>query len=99
MCQWKFFVFWYSANTSARIAFIAPAMSLVAVRVSSVGVFNGALRLCRRSAVLIEFGSFMFSLAVQFMVSAGTRWPLFAGSVFISDGEVWHGSKYLARPR
>src|SRR5438132_10147450 len=54
MCQWKFFVFRYSANTSARMAFMAPAMSLVAERVRSVGVVSGASRLCRSSAVFVE---------------------------------------------
>src|SRR5215469_5311931 len=54
MCQWKFFVFRYRANTSARIAFIAPEMSFVASGVRSVRVSNGASRL-RNSSVLLEF--------------------------------------------
>src|SRR5262249_17894885 len=52
MCQWKFFVFKYSANTSARIAFIAPEISLVASGVRSVRVSSGASRLRRSSAFL-----------------------------------------------
>src|SRR5437588_6765740 len=60
MCQWKFLVFRYSANTSARMAFMAPAMSLVAERVRSVGVASGASRLCRSSEVFI--GLFLFML-------------------------------------
>src|SRR5260370_8747731 len=54
MCQWKFFVFRYRANTSARMAFMAPATSLVAERVRSVGVVSGASRLCRSSAAFVE---------------------------------------------
>src|SRR5437660_10732231 len=59
MCQWKFLVFRYSANTSARIAFMAPAMSLVAERVRSVGVASGAPRSCRRSEVFVGLFRFM----------------------------------------
>src|SRR4029077_6964473 len=62
MCQWKFFVFTYSANTSARIAFIAAVMSLVAACVRSVRVSNGASRLCKSSMVFFELGLFIVML-------------------------------------
>src|SRR4029077_14885121 len=62
MCQWKFFVFTYSANTSARIAFIAAVMSLVAACVRSVRVSSGASRLCKSSMVFFELGLFIVML-------------------------------------
>src|ERR1700730_9064198 len=69
MCQWKFFVFRYSANTSARMAFMAPAMSLVAERVRSVGVVSGASRLCRSSAVFVEpFLRILFFLCIDLVL-------------------------------
>src|SRR5436853_3794191 len=51
MCQWKFLVLTYRANTSARKAFIAAEMSLVAALVRSVRVDTGASRRCLRSLV------------------------------------------------
>src|SRR4051812_478868 len=52
---------------SARMAFMAPAMSLVAERVRSVGVAKGAPRRCWSSAVPVELFLFMlFSPASNF---------------------------------
>src|SRR5437868_15090799 len=51
MCQWKFLVLTYRANTSARMAFIAAEMSVVAALVRSVRVDTGASRRCLRSVV------------------------------------------------
>src|SRR4051794_6337141 len=49
------------------MAFMAPAMSLVAERVRSVGVARGAPRRCWSSAVPVELFLFMlFSLASYF---------------------------------
>src|SRR6266550_1809691 len=84
MCQWKFLVFRYRANTSARMAFMAPAMSLVAERVRSVGVASGASRLCRSSAVFVE----LFLLILFFPFSGfvfvwfGASWAIFSESAF-----------------
>src|SRR6266481_8537097 len=65
MCQWKFLVFRYRANTSARMAFMAPAMSLVAERVRSVGVASGASRSRRSCEVFVElFLLMLFFLCV-----------------------------------
>src|SRR6266567_724077 len=65
MCQWKFLVFRYRANTSARMAFMAPAMSLVAEGVRSVGVANGASRSRRSCEVFVE----LFLLILFFPLS------------------------------
>src|ERR1700730_5721841 len=43
MCQWKFFVLMYSANTSARRVVRALEISLVALDVRFVGVLSGAI--------------------------------------------------------
>src|ERR1700686_2312030 len=61
MCQWKFLVFRYSANTSARMAFIAPVMSRVAAAFRSVGVANGALRR-RTSSCLVAVAGFFIGM-------------------------------------
>src|SRR5437762_6476444 len=59
MCQWKFLVFTYSANTSARMAFIVPVMSLVAACDRSVRVASGASRLCASSKRFLESSLFI----------------------------------------
>src|SRR5215831_5077756 len=59
MCQWKFFVFTYSANTSARMAFIVPLISLTAAADRSVRVARGASRLCANSSLFLELGLFI----------------------------------------
>src|SRR4029453_14796076 len=64
MCQWKFFVFTYSANTSAKMAFIAAAMSFVAEGVRSVRVSSGASPLCRNFMVFLELDFFMVSFVL-----------------------------------
>src|SRR4029450_4510776 len=79
MCQWKFFVFTYSANTSARMAFIAAAMSFVAEGgggvvfgagvVRSVRGSSGASRLCRSSMVFLELDFFMVSFVLVDVLS------------------------------
>src|SRR5579871_905135 len=56
MCQWKFFVFRYRANTSARMAFMPPAISAEALAPRSVGVTSGA---ARRAFSSFFFASFM----------------------------------------
>src|SRR6266446_5731565 len=86
MCQWKFLVFRYRANTSARIAFIAPAMSLVAERVRSVGVVSGASRLCRSSAVFVElFLLILFFLCVGlFLFGLEPAGPSFPSERFVT---------------
>src|SRR6266550_4951453 len=80
MCQWKFLVFRYRANTSARMAFMAPAMSLVAERVRSVGVASGASRSRRSCEVFAElFLLILFFLCVGLILSglepAGPSFP------------------------
>src|ERR1700757_3811927 len=59
MCQWKFFVFTYTANTSARMAFIVPLISLTAAADRSVRVASGASRLCASSSLFFELGLFI----------------------------------------
>src|SRR3954452_3457503 len=51
MCQWKFFVLRYRAKKSASKRVSAPAISLVAADLRSVGVSSGARR---RAFTLIE---------------------------------------------
>src|SRR5262249_42674333 len=57
-CQWKFFVFKYRAYTSARSAFIAPAMSRTASLPKSLGVASGRSRreTARSRACSVSFG-------------------------------------------
>src|SRR5205823_14456710 len=82
MCQWKFFVFKYSAKTSAKIAFIAPEISLVASRVRSVRVSSGASRLWTSSAFL--------------GIDLAMVWPSFGWVVFISQDNEQRSSATLA---
>src|SRR5271168_4248059 len=87
MCQWKFFVFKYSANTSARMAFMAPAMSLVGAAFRSVGVRRDPSCLALRSAIFFSSVYFIKSL------------PIGIGSIRVSSvvsclpGKCgWHGA-------
>src|SRR5260370_13026924 len=100
MCQWKFLVFRYRANTSARMAFIAPAMSLVAERVRSVGIVSGASRFWRSSAVFVELFLFIFFVLSACFRRLIGRWPsgrgknnfyLLRGNLFLAFRRKRHG--------
>src|SRR6476646_2515083 len=81
MCQWKFFVLRYRAKKSVSKRVSAPAISLVASDLRSVGVSNGA---SRRAFTFIESIAWspcrVFRLAMSFARAAGrpssgyTRW-------------------------
>jgi hypothetical protein len=76
MCQWKFFVLKYSANTSASSTLSAAEMSRVASAPRSLGVCSGARRrdwvLLAKAltdlaglTVLVDFGVPMLFLVCQ----------------------------------
>src|SRR5207244_7757890 len=57
------------------MAFIAPAMSLVAERVRSVGTASGTSRLWRSSAVFVELFLFIFFVLSACFRRLMGRWP------------------------
>src|SRR5277367_4108135 len=90
MCQWKFFVLRYSAKTSAKMAFIPPAISVEAFEPRSVGVMSGERRLCaaryghepapddcrcNQLRGLARFGAVQRVLAAVVLYFLGTRVP------------------------
>src|SRR6185437_11948191 len=72
MCQWKFLVLRYSANTSARMPFSAAAISRAADAPRSVGVASGAWR---RRRVLLAFFAVDAFMASPKEVSTGNYHP------------------------
>src|SRR2546421_1147621 len=61
------------------MAFIAPAMSLVAERVRSVGTVSGASRFWRSSAVFVELFVLIFVVLSACFRRLMGRWPLGRG--------------------
>src|SRR5205807_10118301 len=61
------------------MAFMVPAMSLVAERVRSVGVVSGASRLWRSSVVFVELFLLIFFVLPACFRRLVSRWPLGRG--------------------